>query len=344
MESAVSIYAPSNKQELEATLQNLSADEMSKVSFQWSVKGDFGSISDGRGNTGASFKSAEKKISFTAANAAGLTDGDNWEYVYVTAYLDNQEIGSDTARINVRKTRYEMLPAGVTISGKEGRTNKVNLRLEPVNNGTPIGPNDQTEFKIIWETAGAYGSLNLGSHANAKNVTSYNVGKIQYECVNDEVKNATETITARIFGKKKGASDLEYRLIDIVKGTVKIDNDDKKKILHIPVECAHGDTVRPGNSMTCMITSFVTFKEEKDAKSYSVRFYNIRWPATYSWAAGGNQPSKVSHYVSPTPSGSFKVAYGSSWSIGTPEQIAGKGHFSCNSSSQGMAEVTIILK
>lgn len=343
-ESVVSVFAPTNKQEIAATVQNLTdAEKQKSVSYEWTTGGKFGSIADSKGNTGNSFKSADGKVIFTSKNTTALTDGDNWEYVYVTAYIDNLVIGRDTAKVNVKKARYQMLPDGVTLSGKEGQTNKVNLRLEPINNGSQIGPNGDSDFKIVWETAGTYGALNWGSSNGTTNITSYNRNTVQYECTDDKTKSATESVTARIFAKKKGAPESEYALFDLVKGTVKISNDDKKKVLHVPVTCQHGDTLYGINSITCMITSFSEFKEEKDAKSYSVRFYNVQWPATYSWNAGASQPSKVSNYVYRPAGGTIAIAYGSSWGVGAVQNL--KQHHSCaQASSGGMAEVTITMK
>ena len=342
-ESVTSIFSPNNKQEIAATIQNLTdAEKQKSVSYEWSTRGKFGSIADSKGNTGNSFKSSESKVTFTSKNATELTDGDNWEYVYVTAYNDNNVIGRDTARINVKKTRYEMLPEGVTLSGKEGQTNKVNLRLEPINKGVEIGPNADTDFKIVWETAGTYGALNWGSSNGARNITSYNRNTMQYECTDDKTKTATESVTARVFAKKKGAPDLEYQLFDIIKGTVKISNDEKKKVFHVPLSCQHGDTLYGVNSITCMITSFAEFKEDKDAKSYHVRFYNVNNPAGYSWNAGATPPGRVSSYVYKVGPGNFAIAYGSSWGVGATTNV--KHHTCAQASSGGMAEVTITMK
>ncbi|WEK34504.1 MAG: hypothetical protein P0Y53_18610 [Candidatus Pseudobacter hemicellulosilyticus] len=342
-ESAVSIYAPTNTQVIEATIQNLKDEDLKDVSFKWSVQGNFGTLSDSKGNSGTSFTSADKKVTFKSINAAGLTDADNWEYILVTAYHNSQEIGTDTARINVRKARYEIKPSGTTLTGKKDQTHKVNLHLEPVGSGPAIAPNNEYDYKVIWETSGSYGTLAMGLQGNARQITAYDQNNVLYECLDDKVKKATETVDARIYSKKKGASDLEYRLVDYVKGSINIENDEKKKILHVPMTCNHGDTTYGKNSMTCMATSYVSFQGEKDASRYSVRFYDVRWPAMYSWNAGSSQPQKVSEYVARAGEGSFNVAYGSTWSVGTPEQIASRGHNTC-SGSVGMAEVIIILK
>lgn len=95
--------------------------------------------------------------------------------------------------------------------------------------------------------------------------------------------------------------------------------------------------------MTCMITAFVGFKEEKDAKSYSVRFYATSLPATYSWNAGAPYPA-VNNYVSAVTPGYFKVEHNSSWKVGTKDQIDNSGHMACSTGALGMAEVIITLK
>ena len=342
-ESAVSIFAPANKQELEATVQNLTDADAKKMTYEWRVKGKFGTLADGRGQSGTSFKSSEKKVTFTSTNDPGLTDDDNWEDVYVTAYLDDKPIGNDTARINVRKTRYELLPEGVTLSGKEGQTNSVILRLSPVNNiGSTIGTDPDWDYKIVWETAGVYGGFDLGYTGIEPNMTTYNVGSIKYVCEDDKVKNASETVSARIYARKKGRPDSEYRVIDYVKATVKINNDEKKKFLHIPLQCSHGDTIyNNGQSITCMIITYASFKAEPEAKSYSVRFYDVRWPKSYSWNAGSSAPANIDNYVVRASPGVFNIEYGASWAVGP---LAYANHRTCGQGALGMAEVTITLK
>lgn len=341
-ESVVSIFAPSNKQELEAIVQNLSDEDAKKLVYEWNVRGNFGTIADTKGNSGTSFKTAEKKVTFTAKNDVGLTDGDNWETVYVKAYLDDKTIGDDTARINIKKSRYQLRPDGVTITGKQGQTNKVNLQLEPVNNGTPISPNADVDFKIIWETAGKHGGL-VASGASVNSITTYNDNKTLYECVDDQVKSGSETITARIYAKNKTLPDTEYRLIDNVKAIINISNDEKRKILHVPIGCDHGDTIyNNGVSITCMIVSYASFKEDKEAKSYSIRSYNVLRPQAYSWNAGANPPAGVPSYVVQPSPGVFNISFSASWIVGGVNQVT--EHFSCADAPKGMAEVIILLK
>ena len=340
-ESVVSIYSPANKQEIEAKVQNLSDADIGKVMYQWNVLTSFGTIADGLGNSGTSFQSPSKKVSFTSRNDPGLTDGDNWAAVYVVATLNGSEIGSDTVKINVKKTRYQLQPDGVTISGREGQTNRVQLRLLAVSNGQQIVPNDDVDFKVVWETTGAYGGLTAGFTANAKTITMYDENSLVYECNNDQVKNGTETITARIFAKQKNQPGMQYRLVDIVTGKIFINNDEKKKIVHVPIVCAHGDSIYgPAPSITCMRISYASVSAEKDAQSYSVRFYNVSRPSTYSWNASGPGPT-LPHYVVPPSDGVFNVEYVAGWTVGALSLVT---HGSCDRMPTGMAEVIITLK
>ena len=336
------VVIPFQKQKLTAEIKN----NTQTAYYEWSTTGKYGKLSDTKGHTNQlSFSSSDKDVLYESrANAATLSNGDNLEYIYVTAFAGGIKVGTDTAVINVKKNKYQIQPGGITLSGKEGSQHEAKMYLLKPDGSNNITPNDTIDYKVIWTTAGTYGSLNSEDVKGVKTLTLYNDNAAYYECLDKDTKEASETLTARIYAKAKSDPESEYKLFDEATGTIKINNDPKKKILNLPVQCAHGDTTRvSANSMTCMITNFVAFNEDKDAKSYSVRFYAMQYPATYSWNAGSPYP-EVNNYVSASSPGIFKVEHNSSWKIGTPQQIDNSGHVNCRTGALGMAEVIITLK
>src|SRR5690606_38720569 len=117
---------------------------------------------------GNEFTSSIKDVYYLSdAMASDLSAGDNWEYIYVKAYLGDKLIGTDSARINVKQSLYEMKPDNVTLTGrKRGSNNNVNqnevrLHLEAIdpNSSAAIAPNSEREYKVVWTTAGKHGGL-----------------------------------------------------------------------------------------------------------------------------------------------------------------------------------------
>ncbi len=73
--------------------------------FEWSSSGKYGKISDTKGHTNQlAFNSSDHEITYYSdAKLADLKDGDNFEYIYVTAKFGSDVIGRDTIVINVKK-------------------------------------------------------------------------------------------------------------------------------------------------------------------------------------------------------------------------------------------------
>lgn len=309
--------------------------------YEWSTTGKFGKLVDTKGNSGSSFSTADQIITYqSTTNSSILSNGDNIDQIYVKALKNNVLIGMDTIEVNVKKIGYEMQPTDAVVTGKKhaNAPNDVTLHLSKVVTGVRDIPGHATlDFKIEWSTSGAYGQL-------VGNTTTFNNDQMVYKATSEQIGKHNETITARVYARNKGETD--YFFFEQVKGTVEIDNEQKKKILRLPIICNHGDTTyNDGKSMTCMVTDFVTFKGDPDAKSYNVAFYNVRNPSGASWEAGKAAPKQVPHYVFKAPEGSYAVQYGSSWKVGAPSQIL--KHMDCSNSnglSGGMALITIYLK
>ncbi len=339
------VVVPFQQQKITAAIKNLTQT----ASYEWSTSGKYGKLTDTKGHTDlASFTSSDKDVFYVSrASAASLSAGDNFEYIYVTAFAGGVKVGTDTAVINVKKDRYAMKPDGITVSGKAGSQHEVRMYLEKPDGSNNIKPNNDVSYKVIWTTAGAFGKLNAKDITGVKTLTLYDDNSAYYECLDKDTKTGTETITARIYSKAKSAPESEYKLFDEVKGTVKIDNDPKKRILHLPVVELHDDTTSfVGNQQgyNCAKVWAASFAEDKDAQSYTIMFYagkNIG-NQIYSWLPGAPTPappvgwSRSKGYQG----GIFTITW-----IGTLNTAGGWSPAHANGApASGKAQVTIFLK
>ncbi|MBO9657284.1 MAG: hypothetical protein J7527_00500, partial [Chitinophagaceae bacterium] len=317
-----SVTVPSGQTAITATIKNLQTSPDTHPFFVWFTSGKYGRIKDSRGNQGDTVRSADKNITYTCtASSSALTNGDNWEYVYVRAYYADQLIGTDTMKINVRKLKYKMKPDNITLSGKKDGTrphNSVELYLLRTDNVNNIKPNPDNDYKVVWSTAGKYGVLST-TETEGTTATTYDLNSVAYECTDDQTKEATETIKARIYVKAK--SEADYHLLDEVTGTVKIDNDDKKKIIEVPLTYMSGCWTE-GN---CYTYPVAVFQMEDSAKKYKVMFYNFTGTSvnapegeTFSWNKGQHPPTYYSTYYSTYDinGGNYYISLGRTWCAG----------------------------
>ena len=346
------------QQKITAEIKNL--DESGDVHpfFGWSTSGKYGTISDTKGHSGTSFESAAKDIFYrSTAKSTDLSDGDNIEYIYVKAFLGSKLIGTDTAEVNVKKYKYVMKPEGVTLTGKVGGANEVALYLEIPTGGIPIQPNNDTDFKVVWRTAGKHGGLFGKDIDNVTTLTTYDDNKAWYDCTDKDTKEGTETIYARIYSKSKEESN--YSLFDEVKGTVKIENDPKIKIIRVPFGFLHADR-RTGPfkdthfneyyGYQCYKANTISFPEDTAVVSYSVKFFPNYIvggaPPSAQWKAGQPSPYAPQAWVAPGyENGKYTLVH--AWgSKQGPEGTTGDQHVDGGSyfPGSGMAEVTIYLK
>lgn len=292
-------------------------------------------MKDTKGHQGASFESSDHEVFYNANTNSGLTDGDNWEYIYVKAYMGSRLIGTDTTRINVRRSAYELKPNGVTLTGrksgssKHANANDVALRIEPINrNIPPIGPNDQREYQVVWTTTGKHGGMYGKENTTpARTVTNYDDHEIWYECTDDQTLKGTETVIARIYSRDKGATNEPFRLFDEVKATVNIDNDPKKRIIRLQPLVLKGDTLvgsykdSYGNSYTshqCFHCWGTRYTQQPEDESYELRVID-RYRDTFRWKAGEPGLSFGFNYgdLANTYDGStYTVGWGATWSVG----------------------------
>lgn len=322
--------------------------------FEWSTTGKYGKLKDTKGHSGSSFATADHQVIFVSNASTTLTAGDNIDYVYVKALKGAAVIGYDTVTVNVQQMKHVMKPKGYTVTGKTDASNRikydneVRLYLEHVSGKIDIKPNDTIDYKIVWSTAGTYGKLYGKGSGPSTSLSVINDHEIWYRCTDDKTKKAEEIITAKIYTKKQGTSDDAYKLSEELKGSVTIENDEKKRIIFVPMQLFHGDTSQPwsdGNTLHyCIKQNGVAFDKDKDALKYELKFVDvgvvIGASTYYSWNAGA--PSPFSPATITKVPGSSSTQYAVCYTQSSANSY--DGSHANGAAGPGGAQITIYLK
>ena len=347
---------PYQQAKLTAKIKNFKAPDDTHPYFEWKTTGKFGKLTDTKGHTDmASFESADADVFYVSRSSnASLSDGDNIDYIYVTAYYGTTKVASDTVKINVQKDRYKITPEGLTVSGKKGATNELTLYLEKTQGYNGISANDSIDYKVVWTTAGSYGKLSGRETYTQASVTQYNDNWIIYECLNDQVKEATETIRAKIYRKRKSEPESAYLLFDEAEGTIKINNDPKKKIVVIPF--TFYETILTPSVGNWALYSIVQIPIVDTTLKYSVKAFNYTGTAgtayegkVYSWNAGQVPPGDYPLFSTTfgVNGGSVYLSTGRTWCGGPCDYGTSVTQWKARSIEQWghpLAEVTYYLK
>ena len=282
-----SIVRTRGNKAIEAEIKNLEEGGDTHPFFVWKSSGKYGYIQDTKGNKGASFESSDSKITYYSnTSASDLPEENNWEYVYVEAFLGSQSIGKDTVKLNLRKSVYEIIPDGITLSGKENSVSAAKLYIERTD-GTS---SDFSDKKVVWTTAGKYGRLN-GNGGKSTAITTFGSNSINYECTDKDTKKAVEKVYARIYSKS--SVDGEYFLFEELEATININNDDKIIIKHYALETRSSQGQGATNCMKNDMWGTAVAKEP-DAVSYTWRLIDVERniigaSKSYSWKEGEGQ-------------------------------------------------------
>lgn len=288
------VAIPFARKELQVTTKEQLSDGAA-FQYEWSTSGKYGVIypPDGQ-KSGTSFTSSSNKIIYQGTSSSNkLDEGQNIEEIYVTVSIkmgnEIKKVNSDTAYIDVQPFRYEIRPDGMTMEGGQS----VELNLERVDGFNPFEDTSVYDHKVVWSTSGAYGRFSGG----LTTVTTYNSDSITYEALDEEVEDATETLTARIYFKLKDDSD--YQLLDEAEGSITIDNDENTIILREPIRIETGriDNGRcPDGGRAKFAKAIIPFKapqpEEVDNYKAKVFVKGGRDVILRTWKHGGDIPQR----------------------------------------------------
>ncbi|HTN47435.1 MAG TPA: hypothetical protein VL098_13880 [Flavipsychrobacter sp.] len=339
-ESSVSTYV-NHPLSAKASVE-LSANQT--IWYKWITPGKYGGLRIGTsGQASPTLETDQAAINYYSNATASQLGEDNYETIYVTAYIKEGSaltaVGTDTATVNVKKNKLVMKPDDAAINLKNGGSKSLRLYIVKSDGTRDILPNPVIDYKVVWSTAGSYGSL----ENNTKSVTKYDDNSAVYTAFDDDdITKVTENITARVYFKTKG--ETQWMLREEVKGKVTIENDEKKIIYYTSPTSIHSDR----NGKGCAVGCAVIVPPVADAKSYSVYvtgLSNKNYP-TYSDSWNASDTDYVRGYAgyvytsNAEAKGKYVVGvYGTfTWAGGPTNE-----HFNIPNCT-GTAKVTIILK
>lgn len=365
--ATVSTLAPNNRVGLTATIVSDDFRDLD-VTYRWRTEGTYGSLGTGAGIT--EVETAEGEVTYRVVRS-NMNHEDATEKVIVDVLTEGQIVGSDTATILISRSQYRMEPRGITLKGDgEKGPNIASLRILPRDDdAAPLVENEEFDFRIDWQTEGKHGGLRWdGQFASywTTETETVNDNGVQYRCTDDQTLEGQETIVATIYTKPKGTPESDYEFLDSVSEIINIDNDDKKKIIHVAFQHAYYNrlaeiAVQGGGYGTWLICSghdYVSIPKDPDAVRYSMRFYNLSRnlpgrPSGASWTASGQNvrpfPANTNQtfpavWLPLEREDSYYYAYSSGGGSVTVDDRSGTCARAQSPFITGMAEVTIYLK
>jgi len=343
-ESSVTVFT--NKEFTVETKTELSDGQA--FLYKWSTSGTYGTIRDNLGNNGKSFENGQKIVTYRATGS-DIPEGAK-ETITVEAYVKQgpteTKIGEATATVSVKPASLVLKPDGVTLSGKEKQS--VALYVEWANGDAFEPASSSFEYKYEWSTPGKYGKFD-GTMANATTLRP----RLSYQALDEDVEEEEEDLKVDVYMRNKDGGDwFKYHTAE---GKVKVNNDDKIKILQLPL------TVFTSKSATSQHgggTNFLhaAFPPDENYEEFTARFYGYKRSTipvsegrTFTWKAENGPPTRInlnrqvsaSRYIDKMPDNVIGIYYltnGAASAENMIKQAAALQGFG------GMVEVKIKLK
>ncbi|MCA9791314.1 MAG: hypothetical protein KC910_05945 [Candidatus Eremiobacteraeota bacterium] len=214
-------------EELRAVVQNgeLLLDDGS-FEYHWSTTGAYGELRDSLGASGTAFSSSQDRVNYFSGSSTHIPE-DAVEEVAVEVYIKQginlTFVGRATSEVRVRESGFEILPRNVALEGGDSFT----LKVQRTDGTNPLD-SQFFDYKFIWETQGEYGSFN----GTGNGVTSTVSNAITYTALDTEVERAVETVSVRVYSRRKGTSD-PWKYLDRVYREIDINNDDTIKVFYV---------------------------------------------------------------------------------------------------------------
>lgn len=259
------------EKEFTAIIKDTKLSDGQSFVYEWSTTGNYGIIKDNVGHEGTSFSSSSDKVSYLSELLDEEIPDDATDNIIVEVWIKQQGqtsilLNSDTSVVKINNRNHKLFPDGATIRGNTDL--RLYLRREDGTNG--LQPNSYVDYKIIWSTSGKYGLFN-GSQTT---VTLYDNNNIVYNCMDEDVEDATETFNIRIY--KKNKEDSDWELSEDIDGSLIIDNDPNIIKYIQPLAVGHVVFGGPPHYMT-MSYSYTPVPIEPDAVNYHVEVLEHYW-------------------------------------------------------------------
>lgn len=261
---------------------------------KWRTSGKYGVLRDREGRAGQEIETNFTDMFYRAISNPSQIGEDAEDMVYAEVFIKEGDkltsIGLDSVKVVVKPIKLVITPDGVTLSPNNGGTSKIKLYVEN-SKGGGLENTEEYEYRYEWGTRGEFGMFN--GYSVTEN-TNDNV--ISYVALDEEVEKAEEEIFVKVFRLEKGTT--EEKLYGEAKGKVKIENDEKIKILNLPIQVSTYPHVLPQtNGFTSIMN--VSFPKSDEYLEYTVRLHGFRWQmipplegVTGSWKEGQVMPNR----------------------------------------------------
>lgn len=217
---------------MEAKVENYELPGGTSFEYHWSTTGKYGILKDDNGKEGKAIVTSRDKVKYVVTASDDEITDESYDGLLLEVFTKKgptlTKINSDKDTVQVRTHGLRLKPDGITISGN------TNLKMYVrYNDGSNImGANSDSDYRIVWTTSGTNGYF---SESGRSTITTVNQTSVNYKCTNWVTERSSESFTARVYSKLKGEPDSKYRILDEVKATITIENDDNKKIFYVPV-------------------------------------------------------------------------------------------------------------
>ena len=193
--------------------------------YHWSTTGTYGIIRDDLGKSGTSFVSSRDTIEYLASEGSipdDAMDEVNVEIV-ITGPGGTVPVGTaKPSKLVVRPRGFEIYPQDAEMMG--GTT--LPLRVVLTDGSDPFD-SDIYDYQVIWDTPGEFGLFN----GVTRNLTEDSTNRAPYEAL-EEAEEGVESVSAAIYSRLKGET-ASFSFEDRITGTIKITNDENKKIFYV---------------------------------------------------------------------------------------------------------------
>ncbi|WP_111672531.1 hypothetical protein [Algoriphagus litoralis] len=255
--------------------------------YKWKTTGTYGIISSGN-QKAPEIETSSKTVNFRSEKKPADLGENNYETVTVEVYIKQGTsmtfVGEGKSVINVKKLKLVMKPNDITLDGKKKQS--VRLYLERTDYVNDIISTPNLEYKVEWSTSGAYGKFD-GQNKNA--TTRGN--SINYQALDDKIKEGIETITARVYFK---SPDSDWTLREEVTGKVKVVNDPNKIVLDVALVTKEWN-LSDATKCNLGVNMMALVPVHPKAIRYTVKFYGFKKSSTWenrtsSWVPGQTPP------------------------------------------------------
>jgi hypothetical protein len=170
------------------------------IEYEWSTTGNFGSLLDDTGVFVDSFTTTQDQARYIALEFSGSDQNDE---VRVEAFLVQTGTNPSRTRINEATALINTQPSGFVIAPPTriiGGDDDIRLYIEDREGNPLIRANSDFDYRVAWSTPGVHGAFD----GTQRDVSIINEDDVIYSALDEEVDTGQETVTARIFARRKG--------------------------------------------------------------------------------------------------------------------------------------------